>query len=203
MIGWRAWCSCGWKDSTYSRVASPELEDRGRRLAYEAADSPFPPQWVEGTVHDEWLAHVAPAEAVAGVAAAARDVAAATDRLDDAAIGARRLGASWGAIGAAAGITRQAARLRWAKRADPILDVHTIEDFGPEVRAELAREFAPGTRVLRTDNGRKGTVAPDAVAARMRGEHPDMVPLQYDHDDASLTSPHVLVELRAETGERP
>jgi len=31
----------------------------------------LPPQWVEDTVHDEWLAHVAPAEAVAAIAAAA------------------------------------------------------------------------------------------------------------------------------------
>lgn len=210
VIGWRAWCSCGWKGSTYTRVASPELEDRVRRLAYEAADSPFPPQWVEDTVHGEWLAHVAPAEAVTEVAAAAHDVAAATERLDDAAIRARLAGASWAAIGAAAGITRQAAHLRWYNRtlpvlvADldaeegPILEVHTLEDFGPEVRAELARGFAPGTRVLRTDNGRRGTVAPDAITAAMRGEHPDMVPVQYDHDDASLTSPHVLVELRDE-----
>lgn len=203
VIGWRAWCSCGWKGSTYTRVSSPELEDRGRRLAYEAAASPLPPQWVEDAVHDEWMAHVAPAEAVARVAAAARDVAAATERLDDAALIARRLGAPWGAIGAAAGITRQAAHLRWAKRADPILDVHTTEDFGPEVLAEIARGFAPGTRVLRTDNGRRGTVAPAAIAAWVRDEHPDMVPVQYDHDDASLTSPRVLAELRNEPGERP
>lgn len=137
VIGWRGRCSCGWKGTTYTRVASPELEDRARRIAYTAAHSPFPPRWVENGVHAEWLAHVAPAEAVAGVAAAARDVAAAAERLDDAAIRARTAGASWAAIGAAAGITRQAAHLRWFNRTMPVLVAEdgTILNF-PEERDE-------------------------------------------------------------------
>ncbi len=71
-------------------------------------------------------------------------------------------------------------------------------DQGPAVT-----NLVPGTRVRRTDNGRTGTIDPDAVAADVRHEHPDMVPVQYDHDDASLTSPRLLVDLRDETGERP
>ncbi len=70
-------------------------------------------------------------------------------------------------------------------------------------QAPAVEDLASGTRVRRTDNGRTGTVDPGAVAADVRAEHPDMIPVQYDHDDASLTSPHVLVELRDETNERP
>lgn len=118
VIGWRAWCSCGWRGSTYTRAASSELEDRARRLAYVLTLDPYAPSWVEDAVHDEWLTHVAPAAAMADLAAAARDVAAAAERLDEAALNARRLGAAWGAIGSATAMTRQAAHLRWAKRAN-------------------------------------------------------------------------------------
>lgn len=70
-------------------------------------------------------------------------------------------------------------------------------------QAPAVTNLVPGTRVRRTDNGRTGTVDPDAVAADVRREHPDMVPVQYDHDDAALTSRRLLVDLRDETGERP
>ncbi|MBD5788377.1 hypothetical protein IF650_19635 [Cellulosimicrobium terreum] len=152
-------------------------------------------------MHVEWLAHVAPAEAVAEVAAAARGVVAATDRLDDAAIRARLAGASWGAIGAAAGITRQAAHLRWYNRTLPILIVDLDAGSAP-----IVERFMPGARVRRTDSGRTGTVDPDAVSPEVREvreEHPDLVPVRYDRDDAALTSQQVLVELRDETSEQP
>ncbi|MFJ2521374.1 hypothetical protein ACIOWF_20595 [Cellulosimicrobium cellulans] len=73
----------------------------------------------------------------------------------------------------------------------------------PVSPSEVVTEFMAGTRVRRTDNGRTGTVDPDAVPAELREQHSDMVPVQYDHDDAWLTNPHVLVALRAETSEQP
>lgn len=114
VVGWLAWCSCGWRGPTYTRVHAPEREDRARRIVFE--ESPFEPQWVQDEVHAEWYSHVRPSEAVGEVAEAASAVATATERLDEAVLGAREAGASWAAIGGAAGITRQAAHLRWAAR---------------------------------------------------------------------------------------
>lgn len=69
-------------------------------------------------------------------------------------------------------------------------------------QAPAVTNLVPGTRVRRTDNGRTGTIDPDAVAADVRHEHPDMVPVQYDHDDAALTSPRVLAVISSPAEDR-
>lgn len=57
--------------------------------------------------------------------------------------------------------------------------------------------FTPGTRVRHSAHGITGTVDPDAVDARFRQMYPDMVPVQWDGNDAWLTSPDRLAVLPA------
>lgn len=135
VVGWRGWCSCGWRSPrSFTRVSVPELEDRGNKIAYE--ESPFPPQWVEDEVHAEWKAHIAPDVATGAVVAAACTAADAARRLDEAAVAARLAGASWDAIGRAAGIARQSAHERWAAAAA------TAERIGPDPVPALAQAWA-------------------------------------------------------------
>ena len=51
-----------------------------------------------------------------------------------------------------------------------------------------AVDLAPGTRVRHELHGWTGTVDHDAVDARTRRDYPTLVPVQWDGDDASLTS---------------
>ncbi|MBD7982930.1 AsnC family protein [Oerskovia merdavium] len=122
VVGWRGWCSCGWRSArAFTRVHLRELEDRANKIAYE--ESAFAPQWVEDEAHAEWLAHIAPDVAASDVATAAREAAEAARRLDLAVLTARAVGASWDAIGRAAGMTRQSAHERWASAtAQPKVD---------------------------------------------------------------------------------
>ncbi|MDN4645486.1 hypothetical protein [Arthrobacter sp. PsM3] len=71
---------------------------------------------VEGAIHDEWKAHIAPSEAVLGVEAAAREYTQAGHRLDKTVAAAKAAGASWADIGRAAGISRKSAHERWADK---------------------------------------------------------------------------------------
>lgn len=117
MVGWRGACSCGWRGLPWTRVASPAEANASLRRDYVSPDgfadaSPH----VEEAIHDEWLAHVAPVEATAGVAAAAREYAQAGRRLEKSVAAARTSGATWAEIGKAVGITRQTAHERWSSK---------------------------------------------------------------------------------------
>lgn len=52
--------------------------------------------------------------------------------------------------------------------------------------------MTPGARVRHTGKGITGSVDPDAVSAGLASEYPDLVPVQWDHNDAWLVSPRVL-----------
>ncbi|MBT2586464.1 hypothetical protein [Arthrobacter sp. ISL-95] len=70
---------------------------------------------MEGAIHEEWHAHIAPSEAILGVEAA-KERRQAGHRLDRTVAAAKAAGASWTDIGRAAGISRQAAHERWADK---------------------------------------------------------------------------------------
>lgn len=120
VVGWRTWCSCGWRGQYFDRVRA---QDRAARIAFEGEvgsadleDSPIAPEWVEDAVFVEWRSHIGPVEELEELASASRAVADASRRLDEAVSRARQAGASWSAIGPRVGLTRQAAHARWAGR---------------------------------------------------------------------------------------
>jgi hypothetical protein len=114
IIGWRGACDCGWRGGLWERTGSPEDSDHSRRRDYLASEEFADASGdVEDAIHQEWMAHIAPAEAVLGVEAAAREHQQAGARLDKTVAAARAAGASWADIGKAAGISRQSAHERW------------------------------------------------------------------------------------------
>lgn len=117
IIGWRGQCACGWQGELWERVTSSSAADFNRRRDYVSLDGfADASQKVEDAIHDEWKAHIAPSEAVAGVEAAAREYNQAGRRLDKTVAAAKTAGASWADIGRAVGISRQSAHERWAER---------------------------------------------------------------------------------------
>lgn len=115
-VGWRGLCSCGWRGPLHRRVPAASAADPARRLVYWAS----PTAWAEpagstsDAIHQEWKAHL-PSPTIVGVKAAAAAARKADDALDEAVLRARLDGATWAAIGDAAGMTRQSANERWKR----------------------------------------------------------------------------------------
>ncbi|MDR6639599.1 MULTISPECIES: hypothetical protein [Paenarthrobacter] len=117
IMNWRGACECGWRGELWQRVLTPAEADFEARREYLApGEAAFVSSLVEDAVHEEWLAHIAPSEAILGVEAAAREHRQAGHRLDKTVAAAKAAGASWTDIGRAAGISRQAAHERWADK---------------------------------------------------------------------------------------
>jgi hypothetical protein len=121
-IGWRGMCTCGWLGPLWRRVPAEKAADPARHLVYWAS----PDRWDDGApaavkdaIREEWKAHL-PSPEITGVKNAAAAARKADDALDDAVRRARQAGATWEAIGDAAGMTRQAAHGRWAGRWQPV-----------------------------------------------------------------------------------
>jgi len=115
--GWRGEGVCGWRGELWERITSPADADFSRRRGYVSLDSfADVSQRVEDAIQNEWEAHIAPLEAVAGVQAAAREYNQAGRRLDKTVAAAKAVGASWADIGRAVGISWQSAHERWADR---------------------------------------------------------------------------------------
>lgn len=113
---WIPQCTCGWRGSIWERVTelhwASDATRRGWRPLGDVGDEP---QHVEESAHAEWRRHLEPQEASAAVSRAAEAVAVHQRHLEEAVLEARRLGLSWERIGAAAGISRQAAHERWGR----------------------------------------------------------------------------------------
>lgn len=110
VTGWRAACECGWRGAQFW----PRAEFPG--------SSSIAPDEVDGfeTGHGacgEWLEHLHTALPGLAVHDAAQDLVDARDALDQTVAAARTAGASWAAIGKAAGLTRQSAHERWGNPA--------------------------------------------------------------------------------------
>lgn len=127
VTGWVICCDCSqpdsigppttWVGQAFTRVPSKALEDLAEGRIY-APDDEVAHVSERADVEDaavlSWRAeHTLSLEAIAEVAAATAAAHAAADRLDDAVGFARQTGASWAAIGEAAGISRQSAHARW------------------------------------------------------------------------------------------
>lgn len=114
VVGWRGACTCGWQGVMWTRVGSASEEDLGRRRAYiPSSGFSDPSMAVEEAIEGEWRAHALPVTLVADVRVAAREYARAGERLTASVAAAKVEGATWADIGAAAGISRQAAHERW------------------------------------------------------------------------------------------
>ncbi|WP_405180965.1 hypothetical protein OG225_07175 [Nocardia sp. NBC_01377] len=121
VVAFRAICSdlshhskrC-WSGPTWTRVATAEEADPARRRVY-APDPYGLDEAAEDQIMVDWLNHIAPTRGTYEIELAAREVADAQIRLTDAVREARAAGASWEAIGTAAGMSRQSAHERWAK----------------------------------------------------------------------------------------
>ncbi len=114
VTGWRADCECGWRGPLHrlgDRVPSVGTGPRTPRFGDAPAD-------IEDACYAEWLDHVRPVEGTAEVNELVNEYAAVGRKLDAAVRAARSRGASWAAIGEAAGITRQSAWERW-RHLDP------------------------------------------------------------------------------------
>lgn len=116
-IGWRGVCTCGWRGPLWERVADPVGHDLSARKVFDPDPSVYgdPPPGIEDVIHQEWRGHL-PSPSLADVGAAAEEARKAEVRLNEAVQRARADGSSWADIGAAAGITRQSAHERWARR---------------------------------------------------------------------------------------
>lgn len=116
-VGWRGVCTCGWRGQLWERVTDPVRHNPIARKVFDPVPSVYAdvPAHVDDAIYREWLGHVPP-RWLADVRAAAEDVRKTEARLNEAVQRARVEGSSWADIGEAAGITRQSAHERWARR---------------------------------------------------------------------------------------
>lgn len=125
VVAWRAVCSdmsrydgcTGWRGPTWTRVASPAEQDLTRGRIY-SPDSMLSDE-LDTLVLADWERHTAPTAGTYAVELAAAEVSQAQARLTEAVREARTRGASWEAIGKAAGMTRQSAHERWSRLTGP------------------------------------------------------------------------------------
>jgi len=129
VTGWVICCDCRlpgssfryttWVGPVFTRVPSKALEDpKALRVYATDEDVVFVSdrEDVHEVAHDLWRSeHAFGADALGEVEAAAQAAAAAKERLDAAVAIARASGASWEAIGRAAGMAKQSAQGRWGQ----------------------------------------------------------------------------------------
>ncbi|MEV6073423.1 AsnC family protein [Nocardia sp. NPDC052001] len=115
VVAWQPLCECGnWRGARWERVDTAAEQDLARYRAY--SEDAWPPEEAEERTYAEWKHHIAPFKALNAIEDAAEAVSAAQAELTEAVNQARDFGASWDAIGRAAGMTRQSAHERWANR---------------------------------------------------------------------------------------
>ena len=111
VTGWKAACSCGWRSNVfYPRAEWP-------------SENGMAPQEVDGDetgtgIYREWTDHLYDALPELAVHDLTHAIEQAERALTEAVKRARARGVSWSTIGRAAGITKQAAHLRWGSVVD-------------------------------------------------------------------------------------
>lgn len=113
ITGWVSGCSCRWRGTTWTRVATPDEHDPAAGRVYAEDGMADDQSQLEDRAHREWARHVAPDEALRVVSDLAGKQAEIGRQLDAAVAKSRALGKSWDAIGRAAGVSRQSAWERW------------------------------------------------------------------------------------------
>ncbi|MBF6301652.1 hypothetical protein IU459_29540 [Nocardia amamiensis] len=103
-----------WSGPEWTRVTTEAEQDAAHQRVYA------PGPWglsedAQDLIMRSWEQHIAPFRGTYPVELAAAEVTAAQARLTEAVRQARADGASWDAIGKAAGMSRQAAHERWAR----------------------------------------------------------------------------------------
>lgn len=102
-----------WEGSTWITVAADADHDPANRRIRRPADGLS--EEIEDLILAEWEQHIRPLQGCYEVELAAEALSEAQRQLTAAVRSAREQGASWDAIGQAAGMTRQSAHERWAK----------------------------------------------------------------------------------------
>lgn len=115
VCGFQVACTCGWTGRSWNRS---EFTDRTPEYApmIDAEDSELADgQTVDEVGYAAWLEHVTPLAAQTAIRQAAGTAATAKRALDEAVAAARAAEPplSWAEIGRAAGMSRQAAHVRW------------------------------------------------------------------------------------------
>lgn len=96
---WRVMCECGWTGSS-----RPAEDTEGFRDCPPAIEEEFA---------QEWQSHVRPFTGLASISRLSEQARELAWQLDDEVAASRARGATWEAIGKAAGLTKQGAQQRW------------------------------------------------------------------------------------------
>ena len=130
--GWHIGCSCGWRDPEFwSRDPNDEIGHPPAELEGDEADA----------LSHRWRVHLVETIPEFRVAEAAVLASSERDQLDDAVSFARAFGASWSAVAAAAGMSKQSAWQRWGgmRPARDVDEQQMRETVDQRVRAKNAR----------------------------------------------------------------
>jgi hypothetical protein len=158
VIGWRAMCNCYGTGDTmptkhwvsqqlWTRVPSPLRHDPGAFRIYAADEDVL--DVISGdantAAHDVWWnEHINDVDAEAAITTALAAIRAGEQQLDRAVMQARTRQLSWAKIGAAAGMSPQAAHERWADRAREAADTDPSAEPSRRPRREAMRRDATG-----------------------------------------------------------
>ncbi|OBB95860.1 hypothetical protein [Mycolicibacterium peregrinum] len=162
VVGWRIVCNCyspgdvmpsnrWFSQQLWARVPSPVQHNPRVFRIYAADDDIYDVDTTEPAARDVWWNdHINAIDAAAGIAAALAAVRAGETQLDEAVVRARQNRLSWAKIGAAAGMSGQAAHERWSKRCDPTPDI----TYYAKLAANRTRQNPSGiVRRIHTSSG--------------------------------------------------
>lgn len=126
VVGWRVMCNCYAAGATmpterwfsqqlWTRVASPVRDDPSAFRIYATDDDILDVTNNDAAYEVWWNEHINELDTTAAITAALQAIRTGQEQLDRAVARARQNRLSWAKIGAAAGMSAQAAHERWAK----------------------------------------------------------------------------------------
>ena len=182
VIGWRVACNCyrpgsetpdhrWFSEQLWARVPSPTRHDPNAFRIYAADEDIL--DVISGdantAAHDVWWReHISELDTAMAIRVAAEAVRAYEEQLLLAVARARRQSMTWAKIGAAAGITSQAAHSRWSKRTITTTGSTDPAEGTIEYTDQLKRQHAIG-QFLAADPGLRSRFNPN-LAVNVDGE---------------------------------
>ncbi|WP_017559845.1 hypothetical protein [Nocardiopsis baichengensis] len=147
VTGWRAACSCGWRGEDLHRAEDYPGATGAAPVRVEGVEPGAAPPLHGRSCYAAWDAHLRRVLPELAVHDALADEKAGRGPVDRAVRAARAAGASWTAIGRAAGTTRQAAHERW----------HLLDDDArpPEVDPDVLLAKAGAITVAMEELGQR------------------------------------------------